>query len=363
MYEDWTEQDIQSLKAQEAKDVAVELLEALRNKEVGPISPGEVQLRELEYELKLKQAELADEKDRRAHEVQIRELELQLEQQRSKTAESQSRADTVRAELRELAERVRQSEESLSVSLERATREHRLRLEKLEQEHARRKTEMDADLQEMTDRRDQLVTQIEQLGELQVTVENLAETEKSLNEKRTRLQQQQQQLDEELGRLSFERTKQISEVKQSQELELARLRHEHQKEVMRLDREAAEKILSGLNMVAVEASHRENEQAELQRMKDSLSQQSEVNEEAIKDRFRREYNITTAEPIDVTALFYRHQALADDARGLRERIEKLENELKAARDHIQGEPQRIATAVEAARTPIQNIVEPSGKRS
>ena len=59
------------------------------DKEHGPISPGEVQLRELEYELKLKQAELEDAKERRAQEIQVRNLELQLEQQRAKTAESQ----------------------------------------------------------------------------------------------------------------------------------------------------------------------------------------------------------------------------------------------------------------------------------
>ena len=36
-------------------------------------------------------------------------------------------------------------------------------------------------------------------------------------------------------------------------------------------------------------------------------------------------------------------------------IQKLESAMNSARQHIEGEPQRIAVAVEAARTPIHNI--------
>ena len=37
----WTESDIQGLKAQEAKDLAIEFLQKLQAKDKGPISPGE----------------------------------------------------------------------------------------------------------------------------------------------------------------------------------------------------------------------------------------------------------------------------------------------------------------------------------
>ena len=46
-----TNNQINALKAQEAKDLAIDLQQQLLTKEKAPISAGEVQLRELEYEL------------------------------------------------------------------------------------------------------------------------------------------------------------------------------------------------------------------------------------------------------------------------------------------------------------------------
>ena len=60
----WTESDIQGLKAQEAKDLAVEFLRLVEAKEQGLISPGEVKLKELEFALQLRQAEADDQRRR-----------------------------------------------------------------------------------------------------------------------------------------------------------------------------------------------------------------------------------------------------------------------------------------------------------
>ena len=85
----WTENEIQGLKSQEAKDLALELLQQLQEKECGPISPGEVQLQELQYELKLKEAEAEDTRLQEAHQLQVkqpqREQDLQLAQRRNPT--------------------------------------------------------------------------------------------------------------------------------------------------------------------------------------------------------------------------------------------------------------------------------------
>ena len=89
----WTEPAIQALKAQEAKDLAIELLQKLESKDQAPITAGQVQLKELEYELRLKEAEAEDNRRREAHEASIKDLELNIEQEKSRQAEAKHDAD------------------------------------------------------------------------------------------------------------------------------------------------------------------------------------------------------------------------------------------------------------------------------
>lgn len=361
-YQDWTEADIQALKAQEAKDLAIELLHELDVKEAGPISPGEVQLRELEYELKVKQAEIEDSKSQREHETHLRELEIELEKERSKAAESHTQADRIREELRQLIDRVRHSEESLSITLERATREHRLKMEQLDHEFATRRSELEAEQESKVNECTDLEKKIAELTEMESIANDLSTVRQAVHSKQEELDRKAESLEEEISKLEFARKRRVADVTQGQELELARLRHEHEKQTLALDRQVAEKLLNGLGLKAIEPSKLDELTAEIERLKNNASSLREVNEAEIRERVRREYNITVDEPVDVTELYYRCRSQEDQLERLREQVGKLENELGAARTHIQGEPQRIAAAVEAARTPIQNIVEPAGKR-
>ena len=74
----YTEAEIQALKSQEAKDLCIELLHKLEVRSEEPISAGEVQLQELQYELELKQAEADDNRQREAHLERIKGLELEI---------------------------------------------------------------------------------------------------------------------------------------------------------------------------------------------------------------------------------------------------------------------------------------------
>jgi hypothetical protein len=81
-----------------------------------------------------------------------------------------------------------------------------------------------------------------------------------------------------------------------------------------------------------------------------------------RDEFRREFNITRDESLDVTDLFYREQAARSEVEQLRGQADKLDAEVRRMRQHIEQEPQRIAAAVEAAKTSVQNFIEQGGKR-
>jgi predicted nucleic acid-binding Zn-ribbon protein len=67
-----------------------------------------------------------------------------------------------------------------------------------------------------------------------------------------------------------------------------------------------------------------------------------------------------AESID--DLFYGHQAVSREREALQHQVEKLKGEIQRMRQHIEQEPQRIATAVEAAKVHVQNTIEQSGQR-
>ena len=88
---------------------------------------------------------------------------------------------------------------------------------------------------------------------------------------------------------------------------------------------------------------------------------AQIREDA-RDELRREFNITRRESVDVTELSYREQAAQSEVERLRTQVDKLDAEIRRMRGHIEQEPQRIASAVEAAKTQVQNYIEQGGKR-
>jgi len=87
----------------------------------------------------------------------------------------------------------------------------------------------------------------------------------------------------------------------------------------------------------------------------------EIREQAF-DEIRKRYNITRDGAIDVTDLHYRHQAASNEVESLRSQVDKLDVEIKRMRQHIEHEPERIATAIEGAKVHVQNTIEQSGQR-
>ena len=359
---DISESDIQALKAQEAKDLCIELLNKLREKERAPISPGELQIKELEYDLRLKEAEAEDNRKREAHALQIKELERQIEQERTRQAEAEDRVDEVRREHARVVEQVQSAQEALSIQYERATREHALKLERLDGEYATKADALRQACSELEDRKTQLTDEIAELSQLHESAGSISALRQELETRETAAQRQLQELDERLESAEFDKTKQLKDLHRQQELEIAELEAQHKKQIIQLNRQAADKLVAALDLVAVEKAEWERYQqaspAEAARNEEELAQ---IRQQA-RDEFRREYHITTQEPLDVTELFYDHKTLSAEATSLRNQIEKLEQEIRRMREHIEHEPQRIATAVEAAKVQIQNNIEQASPR-
>ena len=162
----WTEAEIQALKAQEAKDLAVEFFQMLEAKEKGPISPGEVQLKELDFNLRFREAEIEDRRRRELHEKRIKELELQIQQEKTRAAEAEEMANQVRQSHARVIERVAEATESLSTQLERATRTHNLKLEQLASSFAAKEEQLSRQLRELEQSRDALREEISTLTDL-----------------------------------------------------------------------------------------------------------------------------------------------------------------------------------------------------
>jgi len=358
----WTESDIQGLKAQEAKDLAVELLQKLEAKEKGTISPGEVQVKELDFELRLREAESEDNRLREAHERQIKELELQIQQEKTRSSEAESHANQVRESFAHVMERVDEASESLSTQLERATREHNLKVEQLESTFAVRQEDLSGRLQELEQQRDTLRDEINTLTDLQEEALEIGQLREEIERRKKESRSDHAQMEEQVAAAEFEKTKKIGEARRTQELELAQLDAQHQRDVLQRNRQAAESILESLDMIAVSKEQSERMHQELQAARDRTEDEAAQIRDDARDEFRREFNITQSDSVDVTGLFYREQAVRSEVERLRTQIDKLDAEVRRMREHIEQEPQRIASAVEAARTQVQNYIEPGGKR-
>jgi hypothetical protein len=358
----WTESEIQGLKAQEAKDLAIELLQQLAAKEEGLISPGEVQMRELEFDLRLRQAEIEDRRQSEAHERRIKELELQIEQEKTRAAEAESRANDVRQAHARVIERVAEASESLSAQLERATREHNVKVERLTAAFAVKQEELSRQSHELEQKRDALREEISMLTGLRGDALEIGRLREEIDRRKKEMQREHAETEEQVAAAEFERTKRIREAQRKQELELARLESQHQKDVLLRNRQAAESILEALEMIAVDKNEWQRLNQRLENEQKRSDDELQQVRAAAREEFRREFNITRSEPIDVTDLYYREHAARSEAERHRGQLEKLDVEIRRMRQHIEQEPQRIAAAVEAAKTQVQNFIEQSGKR-
>ncbi len=359
---EWTEADIQALKAQEAKDLAAEFLKQLEAKERAPITAGQVQLKELEFALQLKQAETDDNRLRETHEQRIKELELEIEREKAKQAEATCKADELRQEHARLVEQVQEAQESLSVQLERATREYKVKIESLREEYASQKAELDAQLIQLESQKAELLATIEELTELSNLAKEVADLREEIDSRKANQQREIAQLDEAFEATQFEKNKAINQVKRNQEIEFAELEAEHRKQISLRNMDAAIKILEKSDMLAIPKSQWEEIQAqENETRSHAESVLAEVKKEA-GEELKKAYNITTSEVFDVTELFYREKALNREATAMKQQLEKLENEITRMRQHIELEPERIAKAVEAAKVQVENRIEQARNR-
>ncbi len=358
----WTESEIQSLKAQEAKDLAIRLFNKLHDKQSAPISAGQVQLKELQYGLRIKEAEAEDKRRCEQHAQRIKELELQIEQERSQQAGAVDSADRVRQEHAQLVEQVEAAQESLSIQLERATCEHNARLESLEAEHAKRTQVLEEERERREEEKASLVETIQELMELSEIAQEVAELGEEVQSRKANQQKEIERLDEAFETAKFEKNKGINQIKRDQEVEIVELEAQHRMQVIQQNMEAATKTLSEAGMEAVA-------DADLKEMQQRLQQQHDQDESALADlrretevELKKAYNITTSEVFDVTELYYREKSLAQEVSGTHEQMQKLETEVNRMRQHIEREPDRIARSVEAAKVQIQNNIEQAGKR-
>ena len=358
----WTENEIQALKAQEAKDLAVELLHKLESRDRAPVTAGQVQLKELQYGLKIKEAEAEDNRQREAHQQRIKELELQIEQEKRKQSEAVQHADRAREEHAKLVEQVQAADESMSIQLERASREHQVKMETLEAEYAERNKELEEARARLEGEKAALLETIQDLTELSEIAADVSQLREEIASRKATQQRELERLDEQFEVAEYERNKKINHIRRDQELALAELETEHKKRVMQLDAEAATKILSAIGKVAVLKT-------DWDRLHQQLRDQHEQDEAALteirssaEEDLKRAYNITTTEVFDVTKLFYSQQSLTQEAATMRERIGKLEAEITRMRQHVEREPERLASALEAAKVRIENTIEQAGKR-
>lgn len=358
----YSESEVQSLKAQEAKDYCIELMQLLNAREGGPISPGEVQLQELQFELELKEAEIEDNRQREAHELRLKELELEIERERAGHAQATQLADERRARYAQVIEQVAHSQEKLSVALDRATREHNVKTQIMQAEHQAQREALEAEMENLQIQRQALVEEIDRLADLNSAAADVESLRSLIEERKMASVREQKQLDEEIESVNFEKAKELKRIHREQDLELAELQSQHRKVLLDANLETLDAMLKTLGFAKIKPQELEQLQGQAKEyvaLRDEEARQ--IREEAIA-QFRQQFNLGSGDPIDVTDLFYREKALQEDNASLQKQVQKLEAEVARMRTHIESESSRVAAAIEAARTNIQNNIEPGVKR-
>ena len=358
----YSESEVQSLKAQEAKDYCLELMRLLTARQEGPISPGEVQLEELRYELEVKEAEAEDNRQREAHIERMRELELEIEHEKVELAKSQQLADQRREQYARVISQVAQSQEKLSVQLDRATREHNVKLQIMQSEYAARNQALQAELEELTARRDALIEEIGKLADLNSAAEDVDRLRLEIEEKRVAAERDHKQLDESLEAATFEKEKELKRVRREQELALAELDAAHRKQLLDAKTETLDAMLKSLGFAKINPLELSQLKAQAAEHRQLTEQEVQATREAAVAEFKRQFNLNLTDPLDVTDLFYRERALQEDNAAYQQQIQKLDAEIARMRTHIESESTRVAKAIEAARTNIQNNIESGVKR-
>ncbi|TWU45590.1 hypothetical protein Q31b_07650 [Novipirellula aureliae] len=358
----YSESEVQGLKAQEAKDYCIELMRQLAAREGGPISPGEVQLQELQYELEVKEAEAEDNRQREAHLERMKELELEIEREKAEWAKAERLADDRRERYAKVISQVAESQEKLSVQLDRATREHNVKLQMMQSEHDARRTALQQELEELTNQRDTLVEEIGKLADLNTAAEDVDRLRSEIEEKRADATRHQKQLDDDIEAAAFEKEKELKRIRREQDLTLAELEATHRKQLLEAKSDALDAMLKDLGMAKINPIELEQLRQQAAEQRSLAEQEVESIRQSAIDEFKRQFNVTAGEPLDVTDLFYREKALQEDNQSLEKHVQKLESEIARMRTHIESESSRVASAIEAARTNIQNNIEPGVKR-
>lgn len=357
----YTEAEVQGLKAQDAKNYCIDLMHQMKAKELGPISPGEVQLKELEFELQLKAAETADSRLREEHLERIKTLELKIQEERAAVEQQTRAAEERQAEYASVIQQVADSQEKLSIQLDRATREHAVKIQIMKSEYESTSADLQRKIDSLQSEKDQLLEKISSLAEIEVNAIEIVQLKDKLVEKKSNLIREEKLLDEEIESAVYEKQKALIQIQREQEIELVELKTQHRKSLLDANQDTLNSLLAHLELESI----RPNEFEKLKREASENRQLEEqeihrIEHDAVAD-FKRKFNINFSETMDMTELFYREKATAEENQTLEATVKKLESDLSRAREHMEKESERVAKAIEAARTHIENKIESGAK--
>ena len=216
--------------------------------------------------------------------------------------------------------------------------------------------------EELEEQRDKLREEIASLSQLKETATEIKTLRDDIESSLSDNQRELVKLEEQFKSVEFEKLQKINAVRRQQEVEVSELETQHKKDVMQSNQQAARDILVKIGMMPVKKKDWEKMKKDLdERQQRSDEEAAELRSQA-RESFLKEFNITSQDSMDVTALFYNKQALDTEVQTLRGSTEKLESEIKRMREHIEQEPSRISAAVEAAKVNVSNNIEQGGKR-
>ena len=234
----------------------------------------------------------------------------------------------------------------------------------MEADHQEKSQRMLQQIDDLKNQREGLIHEIATLANLKVTAEEIANLQNELATRNDAAKRDLKELEGQIESAQFEKQKELNQIRRENDLAVAELAAEHKKMLLEASTETVDKLLAKLNSERIL-------RVDLERLREEAKSQETRSEaevasirEAASEDLRKQFNIMgDAEArINVTELFYSQKSLREENAQLEAQITKLEAEISRMRAHIEQESERVAKAIEAARTNIQNTIEPGVQR-
>ncbi len=340
--------EINKLNSGAKSDYIVELQEKIDTLASQDLTPGQVEIQQLQLAKRLQEANELEAEAQRVYKIEIKKIEedaalakAELEL-RFQVSDGKSVKDLVK-EAKALENRVAKGKEELTFGLREEQAKHNEKLRQLEEEFKAKNEELEKNLEASKEKVEENLKKAEEKAkaEQEKIAENIEKIKKDQTEAKTA---------KDLA---------VEELKQAKTREITKIDYDHQLAVETRDLDTTTKILKGYKKVHIDVSELNEIKAKAEDNKKLKDEEVEkIKKEAESKVYAAEGSkygkLKSSTDQEIAILGAKNEHLESVVSEAKARIASLENQIAQF-------PTQLREAVEAAKTPVTQVVEANKK--